>query len=98
MGYDVVERIICDDCGYLDLHNKFPDYMTPEFEIVMRKFDQTGPWFSGGGVGIICPKCGNYSEFDFNPPEDLDTTPLPCSKILFQKIVDIDANNKPIKN
>ena len=29
------------------------------------------------GVGAICPVCGNFSEFDFDPPEDLDPTPKP---------------------
>lgn len=68
MVYIKVEKILCDDCGYLDSAEKFLDESSPNFENLVKKVGITSVTYAGA----ICPKCGNFSEFDFNPPSDLD--------------------------
>lgn len=67
MGHVVVEEISCDRCGYYDSAKKFPDiWSSPkEYQEIMERFGNKG--YLTLGVGVVCPVCGNFSEFDFDP-------------------------------
>jgi hypothetical protein len=62
-----VTEVSCDGCGYIDSPEKFPDiWNSPkEYREVMEKFGN-GEYLTNG-VGTVCPKCGNFCEFDFDP-------------------------------
>jgi len=67
------ENISCDKCGYYDSAGKFPSLNTPEGTAALKGFgwDYSKPEDKGHVqatyAGAICPKCGNFSELDFNP-------------------------------
>ncbi len=52
----VVKEISCDRCGYRDTPDKFPE-TPPEIQKEFGSID----------AGVICPMCGNFAEFDFDP-------------------------------
>lgn len=64
----LVEEISCDRCGYRDRPDKFPE-VPPE---IWKRY---APFC----VGIICPVCGNYSEFDFDPDAKIQRG---CAKLV----------------
>jgi len=65
----VVEEISCDRCGYCDVPEKFP-------EVPAEIWEKYAPFCTG----IICPICGNFSEFDFDPDRKI---PQGCPKLEF---------------
>ncbi len=61
----IVERISCDECGYLDVPTKFPDIDSEKGKELLKKYQ--GSDYDPLNVGVICPECGNCREFDFDP-------------------------------
>ncbi len=70
-GYIKLENISCDGCGYEDSAEKFPDIWSSynEYRKIMRKFGN-GDCLTTG-IGIVCPECGNYCEFDCDPDNNM---------------------------
>jgi hypothetical protein len=74
MRFEYVAEVInisCDHCGYYDSAEKFPDFWGSR-----REYIETMERFGNGdeltlGVGVVCPVCGNYYEFDFDPDNDV---------------------------
>lgn len=65
----VVEEISCDKCGYNDTPDKFPE--TP------REIYERHALFC---AGVICPVCGNFSDFDLDPNGKIQQG---CAKLEF---------------
>lgn len=66
-------NIQCDVCELYDDEDRFPDiYSNRGREILSENGINLSDPFQRGLVqsvyaGAICPSCGNYSSFDFNP-------------------------------
>jgi len=75
--YIRLENISCDKCGYYDSADKFPDIYTPKGRKILKKFgwDLSDPSDKGhiqaAYAGAICPECGNFSDLDFDPNNNM---------------------------
>ena len=75
--YIRVKNISCDKCEYYGSEKKFPTLDTPEGIEVIKKFgwDLSNPSDTGYiqtmYAGAICPECGNFSELDFDPDNNM---------------------------
>ena len=78
MLYIPVKNISCDRCSYYDVEEKFPDIYTSAGREVLKKFGWDLSNDSHRGhiqtfySGAICPECGNFSQLDFNPGNNLE--------------------------
>jgi hypothetical protein len=68
-----VENISCDRCGNYGSQEEFPDIYTDSGKETLRKFGWNledpadNSEVQTRYAGAICPHCGNFSEFDFDP-------------------------------
>ncbi len=75
--YIIINKIRCDNCEFYASAKKFPDIYTPEGEKILKKFgwDLSDPsdkgYIQAVYAGVICPECGNFSEFDMDPDDDM---------------------------
>ena len=65
----IVRYMSCDYCGLYDLAERFlGKKSTPElYAQTMECFGYEEDAENNIGIGIVCPCCGNHTEFDFFP-------------------------------